>query len=120
MTHDFDLLSRRFQGQSVSEWELLSHITPRRWTQMLWFPERREEEAVLDLCQELSSLAVQGEPNLRDTAAYGILRDHVRSSLRDPHPEADSLQFMIVRAAGHDGSEDPQCAFVSAVESLHC
>lgn len=118
VTHDFHLLYRRFQGKAASDWEIVSRISPRRARQMVWFPERREEKAVLDICQELSHLAAQGEPDLQGAASYRILRDYLRRTVLKQHPEAHAFQFMIVRTAGHDETEDPQCVYVSGQEPV--
>lgn len=80
---------------------------------MVWFPERREQKAVLDLCRELSFHAAQGLPDPAEKPAYGILRDWLRTRTNERHPDADGFQFMIMSAAGYDEGVTPECVFVS-------
>ncbi|MFJ3876949.1 hypothetical protein ACIPW5_05775 [Streptomyces sp. NPDC090077] len=100
----------------AGEWEIVSRIAQRSALQMVWFPQRREQKAVLDLCQEVAFHAAQGLPELRETPAYRILRDWLRIRHRDRHPDADGFQFMIMQAAGHDERVTPECLFASPVE----
>ncbi|AZM93856.1 hypothetical protein [Streptomyces sp. W1SF4] len=116
VTHDLHLLYRPTRGGSASDWEVVSRIAERTARHMVWFPERREQKAVLDLCRELSFHAAQGLPDPDEKPAYRILRDWLRTRTNERHPDAEGFQFMIMSAAGYDEGVTPQCVFVSPLE----
>jgi len=64
--HDFHILHRVLTAEGEqTPWLETSHIAPRAWVQMVWFPARRREKALVDICNEL--LMVMG-PAGRDVS----------------------------------------------------
>ncbi|MFF4263493.1 hypothetical protein ACFY7Y_00370 [Streptomyces virginiae] len=114
--HDLHLLHRPVGHAGASDWEVVSRISARTALQTVWFPERREQKAVLDLCRELAFHSAQGLPDLHETPSYRILRDWLRHLTCERQPDADGFQFMIMRTGGHDSEEPPTCTFLSPLE----
>ena len=110
-THDFRVLHRYLWSES-------NLISPRAWCQSFWFPTRRRDKAVSDICNELiSHLQVPGL-ELTTTPAYRLLRDFVARRLRSTHegPEPQGFQFLVVSDCGHDEEPEPQYLFASRFE----
>ncbi|OZM71979.1 hypothetical protein CFN78_17745 [Amycolatopsis antarctica] len=115
--HDFHLLHRvqsadGFQGP----WEETTTIAPRAAVQTVWFPGRRREKALFDLCNEL--LVHLGTPGLDITRSpsFALLRDFVDVTVRERHragPAPRGFQFLIARHTGHEQDLDPDYLLVS-------
>lgn len=115
--HDFHLLYRTLSDSGErSQWKAASRINPRAWSQVVWFPGRRQEKAVFDICTEITGLVGQRGARLTETPAYRLLRDFVIRHIREEDPlgpRVTGFQFLIVQYSGHDHSEEPQYSFVS-------
>lgn len=116
--HDYHLLYRTLSttGQE-SPWKSASQINARTWGQVVWFPGRRQEKAVFDICNEIVGLVGKKDVKIVDTAGYGLLRDFVIRQIRENDDERnqalEGFQFLVVQYSGHDDSEDPKYAFIS-------
>ncbi|KQX65274.1 hypothetical protein [Streptomyces sp. Root1310] len=114
--HDFHVLYRTLTTSGEqSEWKAASSITPRSWSHTVWFPKRRGEKAVFDLCFNLD--AARGKRvELEKTVEFALLRGCVARSIEenDPvWPQLSGFQFLIVRHSGYDTSQAPEYMFAS-------
>lgn len=113
--HDIHLLYRTLSTKGVeSPWKAATTITPRSWRHSLWFPSRREEKAVFDICSQLPLR--QGEEVLTKSVAYRLLSGYVKRRIResDPvHSELKGYQFLVAQYSGYDHSEEPEYMMVS-------
>lgn len=113
--HDFHVLYRTLSTSGdQSEWKQASSITPRKWSHVAWFPERREEKAIFDLSASLDTSGNTGDPT--KSPAYLLLRNFVARSIRenDPvWPQVTGFQFLLAQYGGYDDSEPPEYVFVS-------
>ncbi|WP_070011781.1 hypothetical protein [Streptomyces abyssalis] len=116
--HDFHLLYRTLStADQQSPWKAASTIAARKWSQVVWFPGRRQEKAVFDICSELASAV--GNPNIKitETPAYRLLRRFVLRRIEEADedwPEVRGYQFLITQYSGHDHSEEPTYVFISS------
>lgn len=117
--HDFRVLHRVLgvDGEP-SLWAETNVIHPRAWRQSFWFPARRADKAMSDICNELiGHLAVPGQ-DVTVTPAYRMLRDFVARRLSEDHDGAPpkGYQFLVVSDCGHDEDEEPRYLFASRFE----
>ncbi|WP_229713320.1 hypothetical protein [Streptomyces fuscichromogenes] len=113
--YDYHLLYRTLgQDSSTSPWRELEAITGRRFTQIVWFPTRRQEKAVFDVCSEILRHVDKGFEFVVNVPAYRALLAYIGT-----HVEADrasgvkGFQFTLVRGAGYDTTEEPKTLFIS-------
>ncbi|MGK5530476.1 hypothetical protein [Streptomyces sp. URMC 129] len=117
--HDFHLLYRTISAAGEeSPWQAASEVVRRNWTHMVWFPGRRQEKAIFDVCSELTGLVGAKSAKVAEAPGYRLLRNFVRRHLRETAarenaPDVSGFQFLVVRYSGHDHSEEPQFSFVS-------
>ncbi|MFE0462818.1 hypothetical protein ACFW1A_26545 [Kitasatospora sp. NPDC058965] len=114
--HDFHLLHRVLSAaDEPSPWLQTTEVTPRAWVQAVWFPGRRREKAMFDLCVEVLTLMGRGQDVTR-YPAYRLLRDRVARRVWTDHAAGappQGFQFLIARAAGYDQEAEPDYVFVS-------
>lgn len=115
--HDYHVLVRTetADGQQTP-WTEVSTIAPRSLTHLVWFPGRRREKALFDICHEL--IAIMGRPgsNLTRTPAYRMLRNYVALAVTTNAQQSappKGFQFVIARHTGHDPDHQPDFLFVS-------
>ncbi|MFF4779065.1 hypothetical protein ACFY05_40225 [Microtetraspora fusca] len=115
--HDFHILHRVLTADDVqSPWAETTHIPKRTWRQMVWFPERRQDKAVFDVCAELIVSFAQPKLDITKVPAYQVLCDRVELVVREEYrskPTPKGFQFVIARSAGYDESEDPDYLLIS-------
>ncbi|WP_031486387.1 hypothetical protein [Streptomyces bicolor] len=113
--HDFHLLYRTLDLQGrTSPWKTVDVIEGRKLHQIVWFPGRRPEKAVFDLCSDLLPVLDQGFTQTSKTPAYQVLAAYLRRCIRaDGAPEVRGFQFALTQAAGFDTGHEPQIIFVS-------
>lgn len=114
--HDYHFFHRTLDHEGhTSEWKLVEVIVGRRPAQIAWFPGRRPEKAVFDICSELVSALDKGFDELVTLPAYRMLRAYLRRRIAAETDEADvkGFQFTLARATGYDESNDPEILFVS-------
>ncbi|UQA98213.1 hypothetical protein [Streptomyces halobius] len=88
-----------------------SSIAPRARAQSMWFPGRRKEKAVFDICCEVADAE-----NPTSLPAHRILAAFVSRSIEERDPiwsELSGFQFLLAQYSGHDDSEEPEYVFVS-------
>ena len=91
-------------------------IEPRRMYQAFWFATRRPEKSVFDLCTAILQQATKsGATEVQKTSSYRVLAEFIRKTVRERQgaEHVKGFQFAVVRAAGHDTSEDPEPLFIS-------
>lgn len=118
--HDFHLLYRTLspEGES-SRWKSVEVITGRKMSQILWFPTRRPEKALFDVCSDVLHFLDKGFPVATQTPGYRVLLAYLRRRMReDGVGDAQGFQFTLVRAAGYDTSEKPETVFVSPLTPM--
>ena len=77
--------------------------------QAFWFSSRRTEKAVFDICTAIiKNIAKGADPT--GTPPFRVLSEFMRRQIREAPNLADvrGFQFAVVRAAGHDDSEEPE------------
>jgi hypothetical protein len=113
--HDYHVLYRTLSvSGEQSEWKQASSITPRAWSHAAWFPKRREEKGIFDLCVSLDSAERLDDPE--QSPAYCLLRDFVARRIREEDPvrtQLSGFQFLLVQYSGYDDSESPEYIFAS-------
>lgn len=115
--HDYHILHRVLTADGgQTGWEETTRITPRAWNQMVWFPDRRREKGLFDVCSQL--VALMNRPGLDVTRfpAYRVLRDSVDLTVREEYADQEppqGFQFLIARHTGHDQTHEPDYVFLS-------
>lgn len=113
--HDYHLLYRTLSSDGeTSRWKSVEVITGRKLTQIVWFPTRRPEKALFDVCSDILYFIDKGFPVVTRTPGYRVMLAYLRRRMReDGVGDAEGFQFTLVRAAGYDTSEPPETIFVS-------
>jgi hypothetical protein len=115
--HDFHLLHRVLTaGGEQTPWRETRQITPRAWRHAAWFPDRRRDKAMFDVCNELITLMAIPSVDLPATAPFRLLRAFVELKVRreyahDEQPQG--FQFLIARHTGHDADHEPDYLLAS-------
>lgn len=117
--HDFRVLHRylRHDG-SQTEWFESNVISPRAWGQSFFFPERRRDKAMFDVCNELLTQLRMPGVDVTTKPGYRLLRDFVAVRLAATHqgPDPQGFQFLVVTDPGHDDEDEPTYLFASRFE----
>lgn len=123
--HDFHVVHRtRDADGAVTDWEETVPSSPRSWRHAVFFPERRRDKALSDICTEAGVLASRGV--VSGSPSYRLLREFVRGRVLE-HAGARGggegaavagFQFAVIRYSGYDDSEDPQHILVSEFVAL--
>ncbi|MDG9703534.1 hypothetical protein [Streptomyces sp. DH37] len=119
-THDYHYLYRTLdEKRETSSWIELDLIQKRRMTQAFWFSSRRTEKAVFDICSAIIKSIAKGE-DPTGSPPYRVLSEFIRRQIRDTRNVSDvrGFQFAVVRATGHDESEDPEVLYVSTYQPM--
>ncbi|MGX2997511.1 hypothetical protein JNUCC64_25170 [Streptomyces sp. JNUCC 64] len=119
-THDYHYLYRTLDDdRRTSAWIELDLIVPRAPIQAVWFATRRTEKAVFDICTAILRRVSIGE-DPTGMSSYRVLSEFIRKQIRETTGVSGvrGFQFSVVRAAGHDDSEDPEVLFVSAYQEM--
>ncbi|MGH3311916.1 MAG: hypothetical protein ACRDP3_15235 [Streptomyces sp.] len=120
--HDYHFLYRTLNHEGeTSPWRMVEVIAGRKLPQIFWFPGRRPEKAVFDICTELISSLDKGFDHVVKLPAYRLLRDRIqRDALAADNAAGDvkGFQFTLVRATGYDESTEPEVIFVSPYTAM--
>ena len=115
--HDFHVLHRVLTAAGEeTPWRETTTITPRSWRHAFWFPDRRRDKAMFDICNELITLMSVPGVELPATAPFHLLRDLVRLKVEEEHREGPSpqgFQFLVARHTGHDEEPEPDYLLAS-------
>lgn len=121
--HDFHVVYRTVSGDGVvSAWRDASPPAARRWRHAAYFPERRRDKALSDVCAEVGVRAARGD--VSTAVPYRILREFVAATVRHGVAETagaeemSGFQFALIRYSGYDDKEDPQHVLVSELVRL--
>ncbi|MFE3329564.1 hypothetical protein [Streptomyces sp. NPDC059176] len=115
--HDYHFLYRTLSTDSTTSlWQGIDVIEGRKPWQIAWFPTRRPEKAVFDICSEILHVIDKGFGVVTRTPAYRTLTEHLRTTITAQGGTTDTVkgfQFALARATGYDKSHDPEMVFVS-------
>jgi hypothetical protein len=115
--HDYHVLHRVLAADGTQgEWVETSTISPRRWSHVLFFPDRRREKGLFDVASELSGLMVDPRIDLTRTVPFELLRNAVELRVRADHaggPAPRGFQFLLARHTGHDEEPEPEYLLAS-------
>jgi hypothetical protein len=115
--HDFHVLHRVLLADGEqTPWTETTKIAPRTWLHAVWFPDRRREKAMFDVCNELVMLMSSPGVELTATAPFELIRDLVELTVRDAYaggPPPEGFQFVVARHTGHDLTHDPEYLLAS-------
>lgn len=115
--HDYHVLYRTETADGrTTEWREASAISPRRPSQMVWFPDRRREKGLFDICHELITVMKRHGADLTGAPAYRMLRNSVARTVRSAAgdgPAPRGFQFVVARHTGHDPGHEPDYVFAS-------
>jgi hypothetical protein len=116
--HDYRVLHRVLDADGQqSPWTETNVIEERHWSQAFWYPNRRQQKAVSDVCSEMASLLNQMGDSIVHSVGYRLLRDHVNRLVTSaPGRPPQGFQFLIVSDAGYDESEEPRYVYASRFE----
>ncbi|MEV6776102.1 hypothetical protein [Streptomyces syringium] len=120
-THDYHYLYRTLdENRETSPWIELDLIQDRRMIQAFWFSSRRTEKAVFDICSAIIKNIAKGE-DPTGSPPFRVLAEFIRKQIRDSSnvSEVRGFQFSVVRASGHDDSEDPEVLYVSTYQAMN-
>ncbi|WP_037808412.1 hypothetical protein [Streptomyces sp. NRRL S-1448] len=113
--HDYHFFYRTLNAAGeTSPWQAVDVIAGRRFQQIFWFPGRRAEKAVFDICSEMLQLLDKGFPVIVRTPGYAVIVAYLRKRIRaEAAVEVKGFQFALARATGYDTSTTPEMIFVS-------
>lgn len=119
--HDFRVLHRHLAGTgAASPWRETTSLHRRTAGQMLWFPDRRRDKAISDICNEVITQLNSTDIDVTRLPCYRLLRDLVGTVLAaeapDDGPPAVGFQFLVARNGGYDESIEPEYLFASPFE----
>ncbi|MFD0270464.1 hypothetical protein ACFVGY_28465 [Streptomyces sp. NPDC127106] len=113
--HDYHFFYRTLNTAGErSPWQPVDLIAGRRFHQILWFPGRRAEKAVYDICSEILQILDKGFSTIVRTPGYRVITAFLREWI-DAEASGDikGFQFALARATGYDTSTAPEMMFVS-------
>ncbi|MFE5598103.1 hypothetical protein ACFQ8O_02730 [Streptomyces coelicoflavus] len=114
-TYDYHFFYRtQDTSGTTSEWRTVDVIEGRKLHQILWFPTRRPEKAIFDICSELLGPMNVGIDSMTGTPGHAVLVAHLRERIRGENPQGGvrGFQFGLARAAGFAETQ-PETIFVS-------
>jgi hypothetical protein len=120
--HDYHFLFRTLGTDgTTSRWQGIDVIAGRKPWQIAWFPTRRPEKAIFDMCSEILHVIDKGFDVVTRTSAYRTLTEYLRATIDGQGDSARTVrgfQFALARATGYDKSHDPEMVFVSPYTPL--
>lgn len=118
--YDYHLLYRTLgKDGATSPWKEIDAIAGRRFRQIVWFPSRRQEKAVFDVCSEILRHVDKGFEFVMSIPAYRALLSYMENHIRAGEArDVNGFQFTLVRAAGYDTAEEPKTLFIAPYTPL--
>lgn len=119
--HDFRVLHRTVTTEDVvSPWAETNLLARRCARQSVWFPDRRRDKAISDVCNEIISQLNVLDRDVVRLPSYLLLRDFVRHTAAAALPTGAEpprgFQFVVARAGGYDEEIEPEYLFASPYE----
>lgn len=97
-----------------TNWEMVNSYEPRRIGQMLFFPGRRGEKALADICGRVLGVISNSPQRLSSSPDYKLLVEHARSYVLKKYGDrAERFQFLLGSDAGFDQHEKLNEYYVS-------
>lgn len=123
-THDNRIAHRiLFDDGSQTGW-LETHVIPARsWRDPFYFPARRRDKAISDMCSSLIFQLVDKKADrIEKGVPYALLRSLARDAAR-AHRDPDGrlpvgFQFVVARDTGYDEGGEVEVVFASRFEPL--
>ncbi|GAB2470249.1 hypothetical protein [Jatrophihabitans fulvus] len=122
--HDFRVLHRHMgEDGDVSAWRETTALQRRRLGQTVWFPDRRRDKAISDICNEIISQLDVVDDRVVELPCYRLLRDLVAGVVADEGRtgtvggEVAGFQFLVARSGGYDPDIEPEYLFASPYET---
>lgn len=114
--HDFHLLYRLRDAEGdVGQWQEAFVVEERQWRHAVWFPARRSEKAVFDVCIDLMGLGTMAPEDRAKAPAHRLIANAIRRRIRESGcADAQDFQFLLVLYTGYEESGEPEYRFVSA------
>jgi hypothetical protein len=105
---------------TASAWREVRQFQPRRWTHAVYFPEHRQEKALIDATDQLMRRLVGPPAEIGHTQEYQLLRGYVEGVVRRDHADAlpAGFQFLLARDAGHDDGGAMTLRLLSRLEDI--
>lgn len=117
--HDYHVFYRTLSTEEASSsWSSVNVIAGRKPWQIGWFPDRRQEKALFDICSELLVSLDRGFEEIARLPAYQMLQQFVRKQVIANSQDVKGFQFTLVRYTGYDESGEPEIIFVSPYTSI--
>jgi hypothetical protein len=118
--HDFRVLHRHLDADgTVSAWRETTVLHRRVARQMVWFPDRRRDKAISDICNEVITQLNSTDLDVTRLPSYRLLRDLVGTVLTAETaggPPPAGFQFLVARNGGYDEDIEPDYLFASPFE----
>lgn len=120
--HDNRLAHRiLWEDGEVSDWIETHKIVDRRVRDMIWYPERRRDKAVTDLCGSMiGALQQRRTGGVEGTPAYQTAREVVRGQIKAEAARCrrtvEGFQFVVCRDPGYDEDDGLVLIFASRFE----
>jgi hypothetical protein len=117
-TKDYHLLYRiQTEVGEFGAWREVTLDPQRRWSNIIWNPERRERKALFDLVTTLAQESQHcGEKAIQVSVPYLVFLNHVSRLL--PNAMWLRVQFMVMISHGTLTSEQPRTLFISQVHKV--
>jgi hypothetical protein len=120
--HDFHVIQRvTTTSGEPAPWREVTRIPARAWHHAVWFPDRRRDKAMFDVCRELVGLAALPKLDVATTTPFQLVRDFVALRVRreaSGSTPPQGFQFLIARHTGYDPAHDPEYLFLSPYVAL--
>ncbi|MCU0115130.1 hypothetical protein [Curtobacterium poinsettiae] len=115
--HDFSVYVRpvRPVGEPEAPWTRPRVVAERRLHHSVWFPGRRADKGLFDLCSDFLPLLDGDRPERIETRpVFRVLRAWVVADLLAAGADRTPHQLALVRFAGADDTIEPEVLFVSS------
>lgn len=118
--HDFHFLYRTLREDGrTSSWKGVDVIEGRKLHQIVWFPTRRPEKAVYDICSELLPHLAGDVAAIRNAPAYDLVTAYLDGRIRrEGAQDVKGFQFALTQSTGFDTVQEPELLFVSPYTPL--
>jgi hypothetical protein len=115
--HDFSVLHRVLTvDDKQTPWTETVPIETRRWAHALWFPSRRHDKALFDVCARVIPTLSDDIEAAQKMYEYRMLKEFVEHKVRAEYAEQElpqGFQFLVVQHGGFDEEVPPEYLFVS-------
>jgi hypothetical protein len=115
--HDYSVLHRVLTADDKqTPWVETIPIETRRWSHAVWFPARRQDKALFDVCSRIIPVMSEDPEDAQKMYEYRLLKEFVEHRVRAEYADQDSpqgFQFLLAMHGGYDEDVTPEYLFVS-------